>query len=162
MSTFRQRLRLTTVLALTMSLLVLAVHWSHRQSGITTPTDCLCAYYEACHEGNSQSYLSCLADPLRLKIRREFTDRDRLAALLRQRAVKNWVVVTEPVIENDASSVVVDEVRVDSIKRVRFRLEYTGSSWLIVAVDPLQDKQPPIRFGTDVRSIPDEPQNSDE
>jgi hypothetical protein len=153
----KRRLRLAAVSTLTLGLLALAVHCSHGQKGFATPSDCLNAYYEACQDGNVPMYLSCLADPLCLELHQNFGDSEKAAIMLRQKAVKNWVVVAKPASKPDVSSIVVDEVWADSIKRVRFQLGFTGSSWLIVAIDPLQDKQPPIRFGTDVRNVPDEP-----
>ena len=162
MNALGRRLRLTAIVALASGLLALAVYWSHRDRGFATPTDCLCAYYEACQDGDLTKYLSCLADPLRFELRRSVSDGGKLAALLRQQAVKNWVVVAEQEGEKPLTSILIDEVRADSIRRVRFRLEHAGGSWVITAVDTLKEKRPPIRFGTDVRNVPNDRQSPGE
>jgi len=153
---------MVAVLALTVAVLALVVRWSPRQKGFARLTDCLSAYYEACGAGDATMYESCFADPLRSGTRRDSSDREHLASRLRQRAVKNWVVVAEPVADRPVRTVLVDEVREEGIERVRFRLEFLNSTWLIVGVDPVHRRQPPVAYGTDVRKVPDASRTQDE
>jgi len=146
---------MAAILALTLGVLALVVRWSPRQKGFAGPTDCISAYYEACQVGDVTRYESCFADPLRSETRRDSGDMNHLISLLQHKAVKNWVVVAESETDKPVSTVQIDEVREDGIARVRFRLEFLHSSWLIVGVDPVQRRQPSVPYGTDVRNVPD-------
>jgi hypothetical protein len=147
---------------LAFALLTVLAYFSWPKNGFVQPTDCLATYYEACQNGDGAQYLRCLAESFRAKTEKEYKAKE-LTTLLKQKAVKNWVINDRPKGDLRTSVVFVDEVRRDGITRVRFRLERAGKTWLISEVTPIQQSQPAIPFGTDVRTLsadnppPDEP-----
>jgi hypothetical protein len=164
----KRQLQILATAGLTLVLLILAVRGSLSSKRFASPEDCLGAYYEACQAGDLEPYLRCWAAPFRSEIRQELGGRDHSAELLRQKAVKNWVVVAEPAAGLQTSdfelrtraevpaSVLVDEVRPAGIKRVRFQLELNSGSWLITGIVPVAERQPPVPFGTEVRDAAEE------
>jgi len=149
---FRRRLRRGIFLVLALVLLVPLAYWSRSEGVFAEPNDCLSAYYEACQNGDANTYLRCFTPRLRSKIEREAEAR-RFGTMLREVAVKNWVVVSTSDDQSRLSTILIDEVRPAGISRVRFRLERTGGNWLIADLGPVQQNQPSIPFGTDVRTV---------
>jgi hypothetical protein len=140
------------LLVVALILLVPLAHRSRSAAKFAEPTDCLCAYYEACQNGDMSAYLRCLTPRLRSKIEGE-AQAPRLGTVLRQGTVKNWVVVSASDDQSRVSTILIDEVRPDGISRVRFQLERAGNTWLIENLSPVQQNQPSIPFGTDVRAV---------
>jgi hypothetical protein len=159
----KRQLQIAATSGLTLALLIVAVRWSLPSKRFASPEDCLGAYYEACLAGDADLYSRCWATPLRSEIRHGLGAQDRSAELLQQKAVKNWVVVAQPAAAlrtSDAevsmkaqgpTSVLVDEVRPAGIKRIRFRLELLSGSWLIIGIERVEERQPSVPFGTEVR-----------
>src|SRR5262245_17891920 len=154
-----KRYRVPFALALTAGALALALRWSAGRAGFATPAACLDAYGEACLAGDAAGCLSCLGEPLRSEVRRQFPDQAALAEALRQnlRGVKAWVRPLEPAVEGAAAAVDVDEVRPEGNRRLRFRLHNAGGGWLIVGIDPPRDVPAVFPYGTHVSGVPEGP-----
>jgi hypothetical protein len=134
--------------------LALAVRWSAppAATAFATPADCLDAYCAACLDGDVARYLSCLAEPLRSEARQRFADPARLAEHLRlsKSGISGWV--QHPQAETAASAAVVELEEIGSAKRrlTRFHLKKFGKGWLIVHIDPPEEKPLTFRPGTPV------------
>jgi hypothetical protein len=146
----KRRLRVTVAVSLSIILLAVTLRWSRREIAYATPVDCVSAYYEACHGGNETQYRTCFADSIRSQFVQEPSNQNSFSNRRRQEIVKNWVVVAESTGGNEDRSILVDEVRADGMRRLRFHLEYSKGSWLIRGIDTLGEQQPEVRFGTDV------------
>jgi hypothetical protein len=166
MIVFRHRLRRGAFLVLALLVLLPLAYWSRTAVGFAEPNDCLTAYYDACQNGDTNSFLHCIAPSFRRKIESN-TGVNRFATTLEDRPVKNWVVVSASDDNQRLRTILVDEVRTDGISRVRFRLERIGGSWLIADLAAVRQSQPSIPFGTDVRTVlgngpvPDEARESE-
>ena len=153
-----KRVRISALISATAGLLALAVFWSLRPAGFTTPAACLDAYREATRAGNVEGYLRCFAEPLRAEIQRQQTDRKRLAESLRQemKDVKTWVQLPDSESEESTAQVNVDEVRIHGTRRLRFRLRHLSNGWLIVGIDLPKLVPAGIPYGTHVSKVPTE------
>ena len=152
--------RILALVGVTTIPLALAIYWSQRQSGFTTPAACLDAYREASRAGDVEKYRNCLAEPLRYETQRQYPDSKELAESLRRemRDVKTWVLLLESESAASTVQVDVDEVRIDGNRRIRFYLQRSGTGWLIAGREEPKRVPAGIPYGTHVSKVSEEPQ----
>ena len=146
--------RLTALVILILGLLAAAVWWSQRSKpGFPNPEDCLEAYREACLAGDAEKYLSCLSEPLRSEQAR--AGAGQLGKQLRQgmAGVTGWATQSLAV-EGSAARAEVEEVRRTGTRQLRFRLERSGSGWLIAGVEASPERPAAVPYGTRVGEEP--------
>jgi hypothetical protein len=153
-----KRVRNSVLVSTTVGLLALAVFWSLRPAGFTTPAACLEAYRESTRAGNVEAYLRCFAEPLRAEIQRQHPDPKKLAESLRQemKDIKTWVQLPDSGSQRSTAQVSVDEVRINGSRRLHFRLQRSQNGWRIVSIDSPKVVPAGIPYGTHVSKVPEE------
>jgi hypothetical protein len=143
-------------------LMALAVCWSQKATRFTTPAACLDAYREACRAGDVDKYKSCLAEPLRSAMQRQYPNPKELARHLssEMKDVKTWVQLLDSVSDDTTAQINVDEVRQDGSRRIRFRLRRTGGDWLIAGTEQPKLVPTGIPYGTHVSKVPESPESA--
>lgn len=103
-------------------------------------------------DGDVPAYLSAFAEPLRSRIEREANERglDRFADDLRQaaRTRKSHAIFAPQPDGPDSCQITVETVFPDRNERQTYRLEQSGSAWLVSSIDTVRAREPVARYGT--------------
>ena len=139
----------------TLGLLALVLVWSRPRGGFATPAACLDAYREAMRAGDIEKLSICLTESFHSELGRRDASAKQWAQSLRQDmiGVKTWVQLPDSVNDDATLQVDVDEVRMDGNRRLRFRLQRSGSGWLIAGMEQAKPIPAGVPYGTHVSKV---------
>jgi hypothetical protein len=147
--------RLLLPLLVVLALLAGVIYWSARPRGFSTPGQCVEAYRDALAAGDQSRYMSCLAPPLRTQMQEEPEERFQANALRFKEHIKGWRQSVESE-QDSTAAVLVNEVSVLGTVQRRYRLERSGSGWLIAAIEQGKEVPTPVPYGTHISKVPED------
>lgn len=106
--------------------------------------------FDAAQKSDVESYLDCLAEPLRSRVRKQIAANPGM--LGRSEAKLNGLTFPPGVdkANGDEATVVVEKIYGETVERVRFRLTRVDGQWKIAEMQPLERTAPETKYGTPV------------
>ncbi len=109
------------------------------------------ALIDSAARGDVRAYLDAFTGDLRRRLEREMNERGREAFAMDLRgaadARKSHAIFEADAMSPERAQVTVESVYLDRNERQTYRLEKTGTSWLVSGVESVKSRQPTAKFG---------------